>query len=250
MRLFSRLLARLPRDFSNFPERYIKRQTQFIDYKPPAGLPNYWSKPVRWRDEPYYDVHRPWTREFQEQNAPGVEQPEIFVQPLRKFPVLRGDIVEILSGKDKGKQGIVDYIVKERNWVFVEGLNVRHTWTNKDADNPGYIVSETMPLLYPIDVCFVDPTDKRPTEAEWRLDEDGNQVRVSLRTERVIPIPNEAYHTYDYKMKTEYVEEAKDTPATEVEKITFVAKAKTFEMDIMDQMGMKEERIPYPMFWY
>lgn len=32
--------------------------------------------------------------------------------------------VEVLVGKDRGKQGIVSKIVHERNWVFVEGLNV------------------------------------------------------------------------------------------------------------------------------
>lgn len=31
--------------------------------------------------------------------------------------------VEVLVGRDKGKQGIVEKIVYERNWVFVEGLN-------------------------------------------------------------------------------------------------------------------------------
>ncbi len=28
-----------------------------------------------------------------------------------------------MTGKDAGKQGIVSGIVRERNWIFVEGLN-------------------------------------------------------------------------------------------------------------------------------
>ena len=31
--------------------------------------------------------------------------------------------VEILVGADKGKQGLVNSIINERNWVYVEGLN-------------------------------------------------------------------------------------------------------------------------------
>ena len=31
--------------------------------------------------------------------------------------------VEIQVGQDKGKHGIIFKTVKERNWVFVEGLN-------------------------------------------------------------------------------------------------------------------------------
>ena len=28
-----------------------------------------------------------------------------------------------MVGKDKGKQGLINCVIKERNWVFVEGLN-------------------------------------------------------------------------------------------------------------------------------
>ena len=31
--------------------------------------------------------------------------------------------VEILVGKDRGKQGVINCIIKERNWCYVEGLN-------------------------------------------------------------------------------------------------------------------------------
>ena len=31
--------------------------------------------------------------------------------------------VEVLTGPDKGKIGIVNGVIKERNWVYVEGLN-------------------------------------------------------------------------------------------------------------------------------
>lgn len=204
----------------------------------------------RWRGDPYYDLHRPWTKEFQTQNSPGVDQPRIFVQPFRKFPVLRGDRVVVMTGRDKGKQGIVDYVVLERNWVCVEGLNLRHKIEQQSVDHPGSVVSESMPLLYPSEVMLVDPTDRQPTTGEWRFDEDGNEVRVSVRTEREIPIPMDAYRTYDYKSQNTYYEEAKDTPKLQVEKVTFQPKISTFEMDIMQSMGITEDRIPYPMFWY
>lgn len=204
----------------------------------------------RWRDDAYYDLHRPWTREFQAMNAPGVDQPKIWVQPFRKFPVLRGDRVVIMKGRDKGKQGIVDYVVLERNWVCVEGLNLKHTIEQKSDDYPGSVVSVSQPLLYPSEVLLVDPTDRQPTEGEWRFDEEGNEVRVSARTERIIPIPLDAYKTYDYQSQRTYVEEAKDTPVKHVQAVTYKPRAKTFEMEIMEEMGIKEDRTPFPMFWY
>ncbi|KAG0711531.1 putative 39S ribosomal protein L24, mitochondrial [Chionoecetes opilio] len=42
-----------------------------------------------------------------------------------------GDKVEVLVGKDKGKQGLVNYIVEERNWVTVEGLNCNYRMIGK-----------------------------------------------------------------------------------------------------------------------
>lgn len=31
--------------------------------------------------------------------------------------------VQVLIGKDKGRHGLVNFIIKERNWCYVEGLN-------------------------------------------------------------------------------------------------------------------------------
>lgn len=53
-------------------------------------------------------------------------------------------------------------------------------------------------------------------QAEWRYTEEGERVRVSSRTGRVIPIPKLAEETPDYKTKATYVEQDKDTTADEV----------------------------------
>lgn len=242
-------VSKLPKNYANFPERYIKKQTEFIEWDPPK-MPNYQRRKVRYRLKPYYDIHRPWTAEFQAQNAPNVPQPRIFVQPIREWYMFKGDRVEILNGKDKGKQGIVNYIVKERNWVTVEGLNCEYKLQNKSYECPGIMIRDEQPLLVPRDVALVDPSDQKPTEIEWRYDEEGNQVRVSARTGRIIPIPSLAYETADYKKPQLYVEQDKDTKADDVKQVTFEPKVKTFEMDIMDQMNIKEDRVPYPMYWY
>lgn len=180
-----------------------------------------------------------------------MKQPRIFVQPFRKFPVLLGDRVEVMIGKDRGKQGIVNYIVKERNWIFVEGLNLERKLIQSDHNYHGVIQTREIPLLYPSQVQLVDPTDKQPTPGiEWRYDEEGNEVRVSERSERIIPVPEEAYATIDYKDPDTYAETLKDTPKDVVEEVTFKPKLATFEMDLMEEYGIVETRIPYQFFWY
>lgn len=97
---------------------------------------------------------------------------------------------------------------------------------------------------------LVDPSDLQPTEFEWRFTEDGKKVRISLRTGREIPIPASNEETYDYKTKAKYFEREKDTKANDAEAITFYPKLKTFEMEIMDEMGIQEDRVPPKTYWY
>lgn len=97
---------------------------------------------------------------------------------------------------------------------------------------------------------LVDPNDKQATDIVWRYTEDGKQVRVSVRTGRIIPIPKTAFETMDYKSKEAYVDRAKDTTSAELSKITFVPVLGTFEMDIMGQHDITDDRVPHRTFWY
>lgn len=250
MRLTNILLAsrRIP-TYDNMPQRYIDRHTRFVAKRAP-NLPQYVQKIFRYKTQGYYDQWRPWEEEFQRLNAERAKVRKIFVEPKRDWSYFRGDRVEVLKGPEKGKQGIINYIVKERNWVFVQGINLRRTTVNKNETNMGNMICREEPYLIDIEVKLVDPSDLEPTDFEWRYDDDGNKVRVSTRTERIIPIPATAYETIDYVDQEAYAEKDKDTPAKLVTAVTFTPQAKTFEMDICDEMGIQEDRVPYPMYWY
>jgi len=231
------------------PKRFIDRHTSFVVLRRPYQ-PQYLQKIFRHKTRANYDAWRPWEEEFKQLNGQFVRIPNIFVEPKRDWSYFRGDRVEVLKGPEKGKQGIINYIVKERNWVFVQGLNLRRQLVGKDKNSVGLVIVKEEPFLIDIEVKLVDPSDLEPTEFEWRYDDDGNRVRVSLRTERIIPIPESAYETIDYVDKEKYRERDKDTTADLVNKVTFVPESKTFEMDICQTMGIKDDRIPYPMYWY
>lgn len=153
-------------------------------------------------------------------------------------------------GKDKGKQGIVSQVIQERNWVIVDGLNCHHRIMGKKKDYPGIIVASEAPLLVTKDIALVDPADLKSTPFEWRYSEDGARQRVSLRTGRIIPIPATDAETYDFKSPGVYVERPKDTTKDAASKVTFNPKLMTFEMEIMEGMGIKEDRVPKRSFWY
>ncbi len=110
---------------------------------------------------------------------------------MAKLKVKKGDLVQILSGKDRGKQGhVIDAQPKERR-VIVENLNVvkRHTKPRplRDASRmggrqmaPGGVVEKPAPL--PVsNVMLVCPTCNRPTRVGITLREaKGQRVRVRV----------------------------------------------------------------------
>jgi large subunit ribosomal protein L24 len=103
--------------------------------------------------------------------------------------VKKGDLVQVLSGKDRGKQGrVIDALPRERR-VIVENLNVvkRHTKPRpiKNASRmggaqvtPGGVIDKAAPI--PVsNVMVVCPVCKRPTRIGTTVKEvKGEQVRV------------------------------------------------------------------------
>ncbi|KAK7083265.1 39S ribosomal protein L24, mitochondrial [Halocaridina rubra] len=241
-------VADMTKKSSNLPESYIKRAMERTGWKTPSAVQY---RKVQLKKKKYkFSVHRPWTQEFRDENWPGTQSPKVFVEPLLDWTFFKGDRVELLTGPDKGKQGIVNYVVQERNWVIVEGLNCTYKMLGEEFNYPGMMIKDEQPLLVTTQVTLVDPSDNKPTKAEWRYTEEGEHVRVSVRTGRIIPIPKQAEETPDYKTKSTYREQEKDTKESELTRITFQPKLKTFEMDIAEKMGIKEDRIPRKTFWY
>lgn len=252
MRLTQKLFSRVgdwTKQFSNLPESYIKRSMEQVYWKTPRGVPQYLPRTVH-RKKFRFTTNRPWTAQFYQQNHPNTFRNKVFVEPIKDWSFFRGDRVEVLVGKDKGKQGYISQLIQERNWVIVEGLNTHLRRVGKDKNFPGIITKSEAPLLVTDQVALVDPSDLHSTPIEWRFTEEGERVRVSVRTGRIIPIPASTEETKDYKTKATYKESDKDTVAKVVEAITFNPQLKTFEMDIMDQMGIKEDRVPAHTYWY
>ncbi|KAL7300589.1 hypothetical protein TKK_0006582 [Trichogramma kaykai] len=243
-----KLVGEHSKRFANLPDRYIKRSMERIYWKTP-GPPKYLAR-THEKKVFKFDMHRPWTNEFKLENPDGQIPEKIHVEPVLHWPFYRGDRVEIMVGPDKGKQGIVKIIYEERNWVIVEGLNTVLEMMGKTKDFPGMPIRKEMPLLITTDVQHVDPTDLKPTKIEWRYTEEGELVRVSVRTGRIIPVPPSHYETIDYKTPESYVEGDKDTIKAEVQKMTYEPNLKTFDMDLKDKLGIVENRVRKKTYWY
>jgi len=90
-----------------------------------------------------------------------------------------GDLVQVTAGKDKGKRGKVQRILKGGERVLVEGLNMvtRHQRPNQLNTEGGRIEKEA-----PLPISNVMPIDgetDKPTRVKIKVDDDGNKTRVS-----------------------------------------------------------------------
>ncbi len=111
--------------------------------------------------------------------------------------IRKGDLVQVISGKDRGVKGKVIEVYPEADRVIVEGVNriKKHTKVgqNSRGAKTGGIVTMEAPI-HVSNVMIVDPEDGRPTRVGYRKEtvekrrSDGStyeaerSVRVSRRT--------------------------------------------------------------------
>lgn len=95
-----------------------------------------------------------------------------------KIRLKKGDIVQVLSGKYKGKQGPIVATHPTENKVTVEGVNIvkKHVKPNK-AYPQGGIIEMTRPI-WVSKVAVIDPSTKKPSRIGYKLDKDGAKTRV------------------------------------------------------------------------
>ena len=91
--------------------------------------------------------------------------------------IKRDDIVVVLSGKDKGKQGKVISADPKNGKVIVEGVNVAscHIKPRKQDEEGGIIKRETP--IYASKVMRVCPKCNKPTKAAFKI-KGKEKVRV------------------------------------------------------------------------
>lgn len=90
-----------------------------------------------------------------------------------------GDLVQVTSGKERGKQGRITKILREVDKVVVEGINVvtRHQRPTPRNQEGGKITKEAP--IHASKVMPIDPATGKPTRVRIKVDEDGKKTRVA-----------------------------------------------------------------------
>lgn len=99
--------------------------------------------------------------------------------------VKKGDKVQVISGKDKGKQGVILESFPKKDRVLVEGVNIVKKHSKPSQVNPqGGIISQEAPI-HVSNVMPLDPKSSTPTRVGYK-DVDGKKVRVAIKSGEVL----------------------------------------------------------------
>lgn len=99
--------------------------------------------------------------------------------------IKKNDTVYVLTGKDKGKQGIILAIDPDKNLVKVKGIALltKHVKARRQGEvsaikqEEGYINISNVMLVAP---------DNKPCRVNFKVLENGKKVRVCNRTQQII----------------------------------------------------------------
>jgi len=99
-----------------------------------------------------------------------------------KMKIIKGDRVVVLSGKDRGAEGVVERAIPEAGTVIVEGINVakKHQAPTRQ-DQQGGVIDKAMPINVS-NVAVVSPKDGKATRVGYKMLDDGTKVRICRRT--------------------------------------------------------------------
>jgi large subunit ribosomal protein L24 len=97
--------------------------------------------------------------------------------------IRKGDHVIVVAGRDKGRSGLVIAAYPDRGKVLVQGVNVvkknkKVSYQGQRGAKEGGITHEEAPIDVS-NVQLADPDTREPARVGYRIDEDGNKIRVA-----------------------------------------------------------------------
>jgi large subunit ribosomal protein L24 len=103
-----------------------------------------------------------------------------------KYHVKKGDTVLVIAGDDKGKRGTVLDILKEKNRVVVEGINIVTKHIKPTANTPEGGIKKMPAGVHVSNLMLVDPKTGEPTRIGRRRNAKGKLQRFSKSTQEFI----------------------------------------------------------------
>ena len=97
---------------------------------------------------------------------------------IHKMHVKKGDTVEVISGKDKGKRGKILKVMPRKGTVVVEGVNMVKKHTRPTQKLPQGGILEKPAPLFSSKILLVCPTCAGGVRTGKKVLDNGKKVRV------------------------------------------------------------------------
>ena len=100
--------------------------------------------------------------------------------------IRKNDLVQVMTGKDKGRTGKVVEIFRAENKCIVEGVNrAKKHQKATQAGAPSGIVEKSL-KIHISNVMLVDPKDGKPSRIKMQV-KDGKKQRLFSRSGKPVP---------------------------------------------------------------
>ena len=99
---------------------------------------------------------------------------------MKKFNIKKGDTVYVNAGNDKGKSGKVLEVLRDKDRVLVEGINMVSKHTKPNPKNPQGGIVKQEAAIHISNVNLMDAAGK-PTKIAHKV-VDGKKVRIAKST--------------------------------------------------------------------
>ena len=97
-----------------------------------------------------------------------------------------GDKVSVITGANKGKSGKILHILRSKNRVVVEGINMvkKHQKPSSQNETGGIIEKENP--IHISNIMMTDPKSGKATRIGHEINKDGKKIRVSKKSNEKI----------------------------------------------------------------
>ncbi len=85
--------------------------------------------------------------------------------------IKKGDKVKVISGKDKGKTGVILSVFPNKERILVEGVNIVKKHTKPNQANPQGGIVSLEAAIHVSNAMFVDPKSGEPTRIGYKIEE-------------------------------------------------------------------------------
>ncbi|WP_100012658.1 50S ribosomal protein L24 [Lentibacillus sediminis] len=99
--------------------------------------------------------------------------------------VKKGDKVKVLSGKDRGKEGVILEAFPKKDRVLVEGVNMVKKHAKPSQENPQGGILDIEGAIHVSNVMLIDPKSGEPTRVGYE-NRDGKKVRIAKKSGEAI----------------------------------------------------------------